>query len=359
MNRYFWLLFAVSSLAASHPLRAQDLLASTVPIQTRAHHTPDYGYQVVERYLPDEAPLGFTSIAISKLTAPMIAGRTYHLRYTLQAEPFAAKSYRLAPVVIPTVGIDLPYEYEVPQDELQPSGKTSPLIVGKTLSARTKQVFEVTIIPQADYEYLTFLVPEGNLQGIRLEPRVDIAVTGIYLDVDPAPRTPPNFATLPGRPWAPLATQSAQGPLAIVALPSIPPSDAGATGSVPTSKMLASLEPARRKHRRERVQHEERVAVSTRTIRIGLYDNKRIDGDIVTILVNDRILVEHHLLTKAPAYLEVELAPGPNTLVLHAENLGAVVPNTAAVIIEAGGQTQEVVLSSNLEQSEVVEIDVE
>ena len=330
------------------------LAAALLLAQSRADHSPDYGFQVVERYLPDEAPLGYTSLAITKLTSAMVAGRTYHLRYTLRAEPSTFEKlgaggntgYALSPIVIPTTSMELPYEYAGQQDDVRPAADGGALSVPEGTTARQKRDFEVAIVPAADYRYLTFLLPEANLRGKRLEPRVDIAITGIYLDVEPEARAGINLAALPWRAAPPVSYRRPP----TLALPRI--------GAPAPAAPHAELPLATREHARPRKRHDTRLDIPVRSVRIGLYDNKRVDGDIVTMLLDGRVLVQSHRLTEEPVYFDVALAPGESTFVLHAENLGAVVPNTAAVIFEGEGYREEVVLSSDLETSEYVELRV-
>ena len=47
----------------------------------------------------------------------------------------------------------------------------------------------------------------------------------------------------------------------------------------------------------------------------------------------------------------MQVQPGENLLILHAEDLGDIVPNTVAVGIDDGIEMQTIILNSNLAES--------
>lgn len=90
-------------------------------------------------------------------------------------------------------------------------------------------------------------------------------------------------------------------------------------------------------------------------ITIELYDNAEIDGDTVTVFVNNRLLLYRQMLTDKP--LTVHFNAFPNTeyeLVMYADNLGRIPPNTALMMVSAGGQKSQVFLSSSEKKSAAV-----
>ena len=87
-----------------------------------------------------------------------------------------------------------------------------------------------------------------------------------------------------------------------------------------------------------------------------VYDHKRIDGDTITLLLNGEVLLNRQGLIAEPYGIPLSLKPGRNILVLYADNLGRVPPNTAAFVLRAGETEQRVVLRSDLEQSSWLEV---
>jgi len=99
------------------------------------------------------------------------------------------------------------------------------------------------------------------------------------------------------------------------------------------------------------------ITVNTSHIKIELYDNGEIDNDTVTVLVNGKLLLYRQMLTDKPLTLALEAFP--NTLyevVMYADNLGSIPPNTALMMVTAGSRKIEVFLSSSEEKSAAVRL---
>ena len=90
------------------------------------------------------------------------------------------------------------------------------------------------------------------------------------------------------------------------------------------------------------------ITVDHDSISVTLYDNGIIDGDSITLIYNDKILTTHQLLTEKPLTFFIKIAPGNsrNELVMYAENLGSIPPNTALMIIYDGTKRYELNINS-------------
>ncbi|MDI3319103.1 hypothetical protein [Pinibacter soli] len=100
---------------------------------------------------------------------------------------------------------------------------------------------------------------------------------------------------------------------------------------------------------------EKELVFHTPTIKIQLYDNAELDGDTVTVLLNNRLLLYKKMLTDKALNLEVNAFSDVDyELIMYADNLGRVPPNTAVMVITAGKQRYEVHMTSTLEKSAVV-----
>ena len=91
-------------------------------------------------------------------------------------------------------------------------------------------------------------------------------------------------------------------------------------------------------------------------VSIDLYDNGSIDGDIVTVLVNDKVVSEHQKLGLAPITIKIkkeELADR-TMVIMQAENLGDIPPNTALMLITVAGKRYDLNLSSTLQKRAAV-----
>lgn len=97
------------------------------------------------------------------------------------------------------------------------------------------------------------------------------------------------------------------------------------------------------------------VAIDTSHIRIDLYDNAEIDGDTISVFLNNTLLLYKQQLTDHPLSLNVFAFPNTDyELLMYAENLGRIPPNTAIMVITAGKQRYEIRLSSSEQKSAVV-----
>ncbi len=77
-----------------------------------------------------------------------------------------------------------------------------------------------------------------------------------------------------------------------------------------------------------------RIVVHDKKIKLHIYDNGTIDGDTISIYYNGRSILKNKGLTANPIVVEIELDENItlHSIVLFAENLGSIPPNTALVI---------------------------
>ncbi|GAA4338964.1 hypothetical protein [Flaviaesturariibacter amylovorans] len=157
------------------------------------------------------------------------------------------------------------------------------------------------------------------------------------------PRTEPPKRALPPKP----ATQLPARTEPVTATPAAPPPKAAAPTAPPALLAL-------RNDRRSTVLRE--VAVRTRTVTLHVFDNGQPDGDTVSILHNNRVLVRQRLVTVQPQTLTLTLDEGPNEIVFLAHNVGRIPPNTASLLLEADGQRYSLTASTDLQQNAVLRI---
>lgn len=95
------------------------------------------------------------------------------------------------------------------------------------------------------------------------------------------------------------------------------------------------------------------VGVDTGQIRLDFYDNGVIDGDSISVMANNKIILSHHRLTAKPAtlFLRIDEQNTFQEIVMMAENLGSIVPNTALLIVTAGKKRYQLFLSSTEQKS--------
>jgi hypothetical protein len=95
--------------------------------------------------------------------------------------------------------------------------------------------------------------------------------------------------------------------------------------------------------------------IDTSYIKIELYDNAEIDDDTVTVFLNNTLLLYKKRLTNKPLVLDVTAFPNMEyELMMYADNLGRIPPNTSLMVITAGRKRYQLHLSSSEEKSAVV-----
>jgi hypothetical protein len=84
------------------------------------------------------------------------------------------------------------------------------------------------------------------------------------------------------------------------------------------------------------------------SVKIILYDDGEVDGDIITVFDNGNMVASKMLLTNEPWQLTVALpySGSKHTIELLAENEGSIPPNTSYILVLAGEQREEVKISS-------------
>lgn len=97
-------------------------------------------------------------------------------------------------------------------------------------------------------------------------------------------------------------------------------------------------------------------ATEARKITVSLYDNGAIDNDTVSVYVNNRLVVNKERLTTAPITFSIELdeTNDRQEVVMVAENLGEIPPNTSLMVVKAGKETYEVRITSTEQKNAVV-----
>lgn len=91
------------------------------------------------------------------------------------------------------------------------------------------------------------------------------------------------------------------------------------------------------------------IPVENDSVSISLYDNGIVDGDSITLIYNNEVILTHQLLSSKPLKLSLYIDPQKtsNELVMYAENLGNIPPNTALMIINDGNSRYQVNVSSS------------
>lgn len=102
------------------------------------------------------------------------------------------------------------------------------------------------------------------------------------------------------------------------------------------------------------------IVTNQEDIRIDLYDNGTIDNDTITVYHNNQLVTSNQRLNFTPITFHIKCNKNENIheIVVVAENLGDIPPNTALMVVTAGGKMrQEIYLASNEQKNAKVIIE--
>jgi hypothetical protein len=104
--------------------------------------------------------------------------------------------------------------------------------------------------------------------------------------------------------------------------------------------------------------YQKDLVVESDSIKVSFYDNGDIDGDSISVFLNNQLVLSHQGLTAKAINLFVELdsSRSINEISMFAENLGSIPPNTALMVVSDGINRYEVYMSSSLTQSSSVRL---
>jgi archaellum component FlaF (FlaF/FlaG flagellin family) len=101
------------------------------------------------------------------------------------------------------------------------------------------------------------------------------------------------------------------------------------------------------------------LEVSEDSVRIDLYDNGDFDHDTISVFYNGQLVQHQQLLeTRKPISFKVyvDSLSANNDLVMYAENLGTIPPNSALMVITDKDHRYEINLTSNYQKNAAVRL---
>jgi hypothetical protein len=98
------------------------------------------------------------------------------------------------------------------------------------------------------------------------------------------------------------------------------------------------------------------VKIENATVRVDLYDNGVVDGDSISVFYNGKLILSHQRLSEQAITLTLNVNTNHaiNELIMYAENLGEIPPNTALMVVTDGDNRYEVPITSDLKNSGVI-----
>lgn len=100
------------------------------------------------------------------------------------------------------------------------------------------------------------------------------------------------------------------------------------------------------------------IPVTGDSIELRFFDNVQVDGDSITLFLNEKMIFTHIRLTEKPFIVKIPVSElnETNELTMVAENLGAIPPNTAYMVAIVGDKRYDVNLSSTEETSGMIRL---
>ncbi len=110
-------------------------------------------------------------------------------------------------------------------------------------------------------------------------------------------------------------------------------------------------------HERKNVLAKE-IEVESDSLRVSFYDNGDIDGDSISVFMNDQLVLKHQELSEKAfnIYVMLDTMRDVNEISMFAENLGKYPPNTALMVLTDGNNRYEVYVSSDLKANGVLRL---
>jgi len=98
------------------------------------------------------------------------------------------------------------------------------------------------------------------------------------------------------------------------------------------------------------------ITVNTEQVSIKLYDNGEIDDDTISVFVDKQLKLSHRRLSTSPIVLTLDFDANDteHEVVMVAENLGRIPPNTSLMVITAGDKRYQVQITSTEQKNALV-----
>ena len=98
------------------------------------------------------------------------------------------------------------------------------------------------------------------------------------------------------------------------------------------------------------------IKVDTGNLLLDFYDNAEIDGDTISVSVDNQMVVSNQRLSAKPitVNIRIDFVRTEHEVIMIAENEGSIPPNTALLIVTAGDKRYRLFLSSDVDQKKVL-----
>ncbi len=101
---------------------------------------------------------------------------------------------------------------------------------------------------------------------------------------------------------------------------------------------------------------QQTVYFKSDSLHLSLFDNGEVDGDTVSVLMNGKILFSKERLSTNAVRKTISIDPSLDSiqLVMYAENLGSIPPNTGLLVVKDGKDIYEIRFSGDLKKNAAI-----
>ena len=146
----------------------------------------------------------------------------------------------------------------------------------------------------------------------------------------------------------------------VIAIPKPTPIQIEFTKSTITVMPVESIKPSgiEEKYVARKKVFAAQIPVSGDSIELHFYDNGQVDGDSISLFLNDKLIFEHIRLTDKAYSIKLSVSElnSSNELIMVAENLGSIPPNTSYMVAIVADKMYEARLESTEGSSAVVRL---
>jgi len=101
-----------------------------------------------------------------------------------------------------------------------------------------------------------------------------------------------------------------------------------------------------------KIEIQKHLDVFSDSLNLVFYDNGIVDDDTISVFLNKIPVISKQRLTVNPLSVTVKLKPGTdNEIIMFAENMGTIPPNTALLVFSDSGQRYELTIDSDTGKS--------
>ena len=102
--------------------------------------------------------------------------------------------------------------------------------------------------------------------------------------------------------------------------------------------------------------NQQTVYFKSDSLQLALYDNGEVDGDTVSVLLNGKLIIEKQRLATNAVRKTIFIDQQTDSvqLLMYAENLGTIAPNTGLLVVKDGRDTYEIRFSGDLQKNAAI-----